>query len=276
MNNTFVEEIRKAVAEELQDKIVVVKEVEKENGVVHTGLNIRSEDCNISPNIYIIEGKSVEENVRGILKTYELYVPKKSAETSWFMDYEQVKGKLAVMLTSKPINGLAKRKAPGFDDLYMHAYVIVSDPSFGTGDMKVREEYLKGWGITNEELFEDALKSAPFVMPAEKRGMAETLGIIKSGIPVPCEVIDEDPLTIVSNKHYMLGAAAILYTKVKENTIMIPSSIHEVLLVDGNIVDSSDELNRMINEVNNSCLLPEEFLSNHAYRWNGTKWENVA
>lgn len=273
MNNTFVEEIRNAVAEALEGKIVEAMEVEKANGVMYTGLSIRTEGCNIAPTIYLDEDMSVEMNVKRVLDTYAQYQPKGSLNMEWFADYEQVKDKLAIMLTSKPISGLAKRKAPGFDDLYMHAYVQISNSEIGMGNIKITQEHLKHWGITNAKLFADALKSAPTVAPANLRSMFETLEDM--GAPVPTELAMNDPMSVLTNKNNVMGAAAILYTKVKENTYMVPSSIHEVILLDGDAMPPV-ALNGIINEVNSTVLAPQDFLSNHAYRFDGKKWENVA
>lgn len=274
MNKAFVEKIRNAVAENLKDKIVEVREVEKTNGVMYTGISIRTEGCNIAPTIYLDEKMNVEENVQRVLETYVQYQPKGDVDVEWFKDYEQVKEKLAIMITSKPIKGLAKRKAPGFDDLYMHAYVVVSNSVLGMGNIKIKTEHLKTWGISNAKLFADALKSAPSVAPLKQRSMLDTLTAM--GVPVPTELMDSDPMTVVSNKESVLGAAAILYTKVKENTYMVPSSVHEVILVDGDKLGENAMLNAMIQDVNNTVLAPEDYLSNHAYRYNGKKWENVA
>ena len=274
MNKAFVEKIRNAVAETLKDKIVEVREVEKTNGVMYTGISIRTEGCNIAPTIYINEDAGVEENVSNILNAYSHSQSKGEVNMDWFTDYEQVKEKLAVMITSKPIKGLAKRKAPGFDDLYMHAYVLVNNSVIGMGNIKVTEEHMKNWGVSNAKLFADALKSAPSVLPLQQRSMLDTLTAM--GVPVPTELMDSDPMTVVSNKESVLGAAAILYANVKENTYMIPSSVHEVILIDGDKLRENAMLNAMIHEVNNTVLAPEDYLSNHAYRYNGKKWENVA
>lgn len=274
MNNTFVEEIRNAVAEALEDRIVEVREVEKANGVMYTGLSIRTEGCNIAPTIYLDEERSVDENVEGIVAAYKKYQPNGALDMKWFMDYEMVKDKLAVMLTSKPISGLAKRKAPGFDDLYMHAYVLVDGGNvIGMGNIKVTKEHIEKWGISNARLFTDALKSAPIVSPAKKRSMFETL--MDMGAPEDIVMpVENEPISVLSNEANVLGAAAILYTKVKENTYMVPSSVHEVILLDGDMIDTAS-INGIINEVNSTILKPEEYLSNHAYRYNGKKWENV-
>ena len=93
----------------------------------------------------------------------------------------------------------------------------------------------------------------------------------------PVLITDKDPFDILTNKEGSLGAAAILYTKVKENTIMVPSSKHEVLLIEDNGQDkgSNDDLNEIIRSVNCSVLAPEDYLSDHAYRYNGKKWESL-
>ena len=278
MNNTFAEEIRNAVAEALEDKVVEVREVEKTNGVMYTGISIRTEGCNIAPTIYLNEDKSVEENVQAVLVAYAQHQPKGEIDVSWVREYEQVKDKLAVMLTSKPINGLAKRKAPGFDDLYMHAYIVVDGGSvIGMGNIKVKQEMLKTWGITSAKLFADALKSAPSVKPAKLQGMFDTLSEMGSPLEMPAEFDGNDPMSVLTNNTSVYGAAAILYTTVKENTYMIPSSVHEVILVSGEMIESNGiPLNMFIDDVNRTCLKPEDYLSNHAYRFNGKKWENVA
>ena len=268
-NRVFTEEIRSGVAKVLSNKIVEVREVEKPNGVIYTGISIRTEGCNIAPTIYLDEDRSVEENVQRVLETYAQCQPKQELDMEWFTDYEQVKEKLSIMLTSKPISGLATRKAPGFDDLYMHAYVLLKNPVLGAGNVKVTKEHMKKWGVSNAKLFADALKSAQNITPANSMSMASMLGMLGQ------EEEMLEPMRVLSNKDTVMGAATILYTKVKENTYMIPSSIHEVILLDGEVVDPR-ELNVIINAVNREAVAPEEYLSNHAYRFNGKKWENVA
>ena len=268
MNNTFAEEIRNAVAETLKGKIVEVREVEKANGVIKTGISIRTEGANIAPTIYISEDMSVDENVKMILMAYE-NTKTPDIDVSFFTDYERVKEKLGIVLTSKPMKGLAKRKAPGFDDLYMNAYVLVDDV-LGMGSIKVRTEHLKTWGISNAKLFSDALKSAPVIAPAKRISMWDMMAAM--GAPMP---IGEGPKTeVLSSESGALGASAILYTDVEEGTYMVPSSVHEVLLLSSD-AGNEMELNHIINEVNTTVLDPQDYLSNHAYRYNGKKWENV-
>ena len=51
--------------------------------------------------------------------------------------------------------------------------------------------------------------------------------------------------------------------------LIIPSSIHELLIVPMNGLEETDFINGMIGEVNNSCVGEGEVLSDHAYLYDG-------
>ncbi len=69
------------------------------------------------------------------------------------------------------------------------------------------------------------------------------------------------------------GACTILYPGILKNfsatlnqdLVIIPSSIHEVLLVPYDSTVSLDDLSNMVNQVNHAEVPMEERLSNHVY-----------
>ena len=79
----------------------------------------------------------------------------------------------------------------------------------------------------------------------------------------------------MTNSKGINGASVIIYPKIlKEISEMIggdfyilPSSIHEVLVIKDNGDKENDELEKMVREVNESCVLPEEVLSDHVYHY---------
>ncbi len=87
------------------------------------------------------------------------------------------------------------------------------------------------------------------------------------------EVMSADCLYVLSNYRKINGAATMLYPKVLEqiydgfsgNFFVIPSSVHEVLLIKETREEEEDFLNRMVREVNESQVEPEEVLSDHVY-----------
>lgn len=84
------------------------------------------------------------------------------------------------------------------------------------------------------------------------------------------------PMFVLTNQKTFLGAAGImldgLLTKfagtIKNSFYILPSSIHETILVPAYDVPDTDGLNRIIREVNATQVHPLEQLSDHAYYYN--------
>lgn len=84
---------------------------------------------------------------------------------------------------------------------------------------------------------------------------------------------------ILTNERGINGAAVILYPgclkEIGEITgldlYILPSSIHELLVIpdDGNVY--THELKHMIHEVNESCVVEEEVLSDQLYHYSTEK-----
>ena len=62
-----------------------------------------------------------------------------------------------------------------------------------------------------------------------------------------------------------------MYEELGENYYIMPSSIHEVLLVKESTGLTPDEMKRMVHEVNVSEVRPEELLSFKVFRYDGRK-----
>ena len=95
--------------------------------------------------------------------------------------------------------------------------------------------------------------------------------------PVPdCFAEYEMPVYILTNSKKVNGASCILYKNLlrnfacekNENFYIIPSSIHEVLLVPESQGLKMDELKSMVQEVNDTELDREEILSYSVYYYN--------
>jgi len=78
---------------------------------------------------------------------------------------------------------------------------------------------------------------------------------------------------VLSNNLRHFGAACILYNRVledignqlNEDFYILPSSIHEVIILPISFKPESIELNEMIKEINKTQVSEEEVLSDHAY-----------
>ena len=85
--------------------------------------------------------------------------------------------------------------------------------------------------------------------------------------------LDDDDLLILTNENKVNGASCIFYpgvlekiaTKLDSDLYIIPSSIHEVLILRKTDNIKKDDLNFLINTVNQSELAQTEILSDNVY-----------
>ena len=141
----------------------------------------------------------------------------------------------------------------------------------------VKNSHLESLGISKEELFNVATNNTRN-MKILKRDIAEVIMSMEKNRGA---VVDNQPdfhsaydkIYVMTNKDMVFGAVTMIFDDVLDEFIMekysgvyiIPSSIHEVLLVPdlGNM--DRDNLNSMIREVNLTSLLEQEILSFNAY-----------
>jgi hypothetical protein len=131
----------------------------------------------------------------------------------------------------------------------------------------IYNEHLSMWGITEDELYHTARKNTQRLLPSQMISM-------RSLIPDAPDDLDVS-LYILSNQYRTNGATVILYDgllsriaeRFQKDLVILPSSIHETLLLPVDSLDSADmeRYAQMIQEVNETQLADEEILSDHAY-----------
>ena len=84
---------------------------------------------------------------------------------------------------------------------------------------------------------------------------------------------------VLSNQKRVFGAAGLLYDRVlsdagvrlEDDFYVLPSSVHEVILVPDHVAGSEKELRIMVHEVNHTQVEPEEILSESVYHYDRKK-----
>ena len=135
--------------------------------------------------------------------------------------------------------------------------------------------HLEKYRVTEEELFEAAWDcTAPSIVVEDMAEiMAKMMGISVEEI---IAMQGDNPMIVATNQVKMHGAIAIkagdklaeVADRYKTDLAILPSSIHEILLIPVREDTKFTELNAMVQEVNATQVAPEEVLSNHAYRFN--------
>lgn len=244
---------------------------------------LESDKTNMAPAIYL-EGyykeylsRGFTESVNGIIEAYEQNKIKDYADLSFLTSYEKVKGRLAPRLINHEKNMQILKGTPHirFLDLAVaFHYLLVQDGGFAS--VLVTHALNETWGKQPaEELFKDAIQNlerSVCVMPLLDEVRALTAEF-EGALEQEDECIRE--LCVLSNNSRFYGASALLSEKTlrdfADNTecgkvIILPSSIHEVLLLPMRENYDPKELKEMVTDINGSkAVLDEEILSDNVY-----------
>uniref|UniRef100_UPI004057B0C0 DUF5688 family protein n=1 Tax=Acetatifactor sp. TaxID=1872090 RepID=UPI004057B0C0 len=285
-----IKEFAEAVREELETRtgrLVEVREVLKNNGVILHGINIIEADVNVTPTIYVEPflkdfeaGARLEEIAERILEIYQRDKVSHHLDMSWFKDLEQVRGKVIYKLVNYEANkGMLEQvpyeKVLDFAKVYC---VTVDTEEFGHGTILIYSNHLEFWGITAEELGKVADENTPKLFPAETKWMGDMLkelGFdgdteIENGLE---QMKNACPMYVMSNAHRVFGAATMCYPdavksfaeEVEKDVLIIPSSTHEIIMIP--MVADTDimQIREMVHEVNRTQVADEEILSDSVY-----------
>lgn len=284
----FATKVQHAVREALGEEYrVELKEVRKNNGVILQGLVIRRGEDNIMPTIYLNsflaayeQGITFADIIRKIVSVYRDDAVGKEIDISFFCDFEKVKDRICFRLVNKEKNKELLEMAPFIPILDLAAcfYYACEEGGVINGVIPVYHSHLEAWGVTDRELFECAVKNTPKLFPCEIMPMKSALREMLQELEEMGEDIGQKleqiiPMMILTNSRKTYGACCIMYPKVLERLAgsvggdyyLIPSSVHEFILLPLSQGRSAEELKEMIAEVNSSEIPPEDVLSDSLY-----------
>lgn len=242
------------------------------NGVVCTGITVRT--GNISPVVYIDNSYEEKKEVNEVVKEIKAIIEETKTEDANTVDFinawDSVKNKIKVRLRNKQTNQNAEvfrsAKNHGFADLIIVPYIEINVCG-KTGTTAVTNAMLKDWGVTKRTVIDTGIKN----VEADVRPLAEVLAEMVPGADVG---MFESPFTIVSTPDKQNGAIAIIKAKKKLEELypngyyVIPSSIHEVLVLSKDYEKDSGRLDGLVNDANTNVLDATDYLSNHVYTFN--------
>lgn len=278
--NTVLKKVEESMGEEMT---VHVHPVHKNNGITYQGLIIHDPMMNIHPTIYLnpyyhkyLNGMSMEKILEDILVTYKENLPAEDFDISLFKDWDKAKKRIVMKLINTKQNEELLENIPSvpFYDLSIIFCVAVCDFMNEYATILIHNEYLSFWDIKQEELYEIAMENTPKLLPYLFKNMDDIL-VEAADVNFPQEM----EMYVLTNKMKIHGATVITYhnlleeiaEKLDDNFYIIPSSIHEVLIIPWKSVKAEytfSDFNKMVIEVNETQLTQDEVLSNHVYFYN--------
>lgn len=291
-----IENLKNQLGEEYN---IQLNTILKNNSITMDGVVILKDGAKITPNIYLEEyyllyeqGKSMEEIVSELIHVYFDKVRERSDVDIQFT-YEAMKSQIIYRLVNSEKNRELLAECPHIEflDLAVTFHCLVQDEMDSIGTIRITNEHLKLWQITTAELYEQAKENTPKLMPPVLRKMEEVLREIlneeklpmnEEQIQIELQRLEEDSqvpeheradMYILSNTKGINGASCLLYSDIIRNfsrllqcdIYILPSSIHEIILLPAVDAYRKEQLEEMVSEINQTQVPYEEVLSDHVY-----------
>lgn len=257
--------------------------VDKINGVSMEALVIHKEKINLAPTIYLkpyyedyLNGEGIREGSERIVQVFYRAVPGDDLDMKFYVDYETVKKGLYYKLISTERNTALLNTIPHvpFLDLDIVFYYSLETDGLPEGSILVKNSHMEMWGVNTETLMMDARMNSPLSMPVKCREMKDVLMELKpDAFDMTDELNNMPAMYVISNCRMVNGASTILYPgiltelsdRLKGNLYIIPSSVHEVIVIPDDGRETSESLRSMIYSINRTQLDPQEVLSDSLY-----------
>ena len=275
----FVEALKENLSERGNDVDVKVSTVEKMNQS-YEAITITPEGSNIGMNMNLEvfaeayeSGVPFDEIVEQVTNKVEAHLADMPTfDVQSLTDYEQMKDKLAMEVVAADRNAdlLAKVPHQEMEDMaVVYRFVMESDEN-GRASILVSNDLLDKMGVTPEQLHADALENAPELRPAVIKGMSEVMMDMMGEDAHEMFGIDEFPqdemMYVATVPDKISGAGVIAYQEFMDQAAeklggdfyILPSSIHEVLLVKDDGAVNFNDLKSMVEDVNATQVAPEE------------------
>lgn len=293
--NEFIDSVVNQLQVQLGDSYkLALRPIEKNNGVIMIGLTIgKGKEDEVKPTIYLepyyeqyLKEHSVEQIVSDIVNLYKgTEVPEHILNAETLNEFDQIKDRIMFRVINTDANEVLLRDLPHvpYLDLSVVFFLALERSEEGQLTALIRNTHMQKWGVSLLDLQKAAYANTPREYPAQIKNMSDLLHeiVLKNmGEAYSPELIDEllipddaAPLYVLSNTNGLYGASCMIYRdvlkdfadRVQADLILLPSSVHEVLLTPNLPETSYEALSSMVTSINQQEVSLEEQLSNQVY-----------
>lgn len=261
-----------------EDGTVTINHVIKNNGCELDGLVIMRKGCNISPTIYLnsfyeeyLSNGNLDVIITKITKLYESNKDRKLVNPDRLLDYERIKQIVVYKLVNYEKNKKLLELVPHRRvlDLAVVYYCLLDQSKDGNATAMIYNTNIASWKVTEQDLYEAASKNTPVLLPPKFFSMNS---LIQDMFPQE-EEMELGDMFVLTNKCKINGAASVIYDDVLKkiadrmgnDLYVLPSSIHEVIILPKIDFYDRESLCNMVREVNCEGVAKEEVLADNVY-----------
>ena len=249
------------------------------------------------------KGKDMEKIRDEILHIYFTSKLPMDVDMEFFLKYENVKANLFCRLINyeKNIDFLEDVPYRKHFDLAMICYFSCDHEFLKNGFITITTNHLDSWGIGEDELFETAWMNTKETYPYTYLSMESLIRqMVERDVRKDLASSNEEPedkeewvkftvdeivkgffreqknqMYILSNQGKTWGAISMLCEEalkeladeLEDDLYILPSSVHEVIVIPVQSAHAKEHLKEMVAEVNRTQVEREEVLSDHIYRY---------
>lgn len=286
----LLQNLQAALGEEFH---FILRPLPRNNGVTLDGLTLQGPGAHLAPTIYLnpyyqklIRGSSLESIVEEILQLYQTTPPPASLTAESVINFEYLKDKIMFRMIHNASNQVLLSDVPHIPYLDLSIIFFLSLERTETGQVTamIHNSHARMWNVTAKDLWRLARENTPREFPAEIQSMQELLqtmagdtsqdacdpSLLELLLQSPSETI---PLYVLTNQTGLYGAACMIYqdilkdfaARLEKDLIVLPSSVHEVLLTPDSLDTSYEDLSNMVRTINTQEVPLEDQLSNQVY-----------
>ena len=270
---------------------ITINHVIKNNGCEMDGLVIMEKGKDIAPTIYLdsfyelyTNGENIKNIIRQIEVIYEQNKNNVTFDVNILKHFDTIKDKIVYKVVNYRSNEKLLEQVPHkrILDLAVVFYCLLDNEYGRSATALIYNNNLKNWNVTIDDVYKAALKNTPDLLHSKISSMAalfEKCGVNVDGEEVDLKDYVPSDMYVLTNESKLNGAACILYEnvlydfaqKLGADLYILPSSVHEVILLPKLSMFEKDELVNMVKEVNTEGVAAEEVLSDHVYEYNRTQ-----
>lgn len=258
----------------------------KNNGVTVTGLMLKGEEERVAPNFYLdrqfvewMRGMcTLEEVAEKLCSAYQEEVKRNSHLISKIQfTWEEFRRGVFMRLVNREKNKELLETIPHqeFLDLALVYYYSVPISGDVMGTLIISKEHLALLKITEEELHQAAKSNCERFQPVRVRCMEDILYDLgrKIGVEVYEARTCHPYLFVMTNSKGTFGAASLVFeeelecfaNRIGKSFYVLPSSVHEVILVPECKDFCQEYFKSMVKEINATQVDATEVLSDNIY-----------
>lgn len=285
---------KKRICEKLTNKVqsgvtVEQKEIKKNNGIKLDAILLHNNSRQLSSCLYLndyyemfkegIAEDEIIEDILNIVNESKGVVEQQLTIARSITNFESIEDFICYKLVNTKMNEALLKTVPHkiFLDLAIVYFVVSKMDQDGMGTILIQNSFLDEWKCSLEELHEKAVKNTPTIFPSKIRSLEEVFLEMLDGEGKDLELNNESSrMYVVSNYKNFQGAGAILYPNLLRdfcNTlsekikglVILPSSIHEQIIIPYTNDMEVDSLEEMVREINSTQVAREEVLSDLVY-----------